>query len=239
MPTTSIDQVASADPVVASFSIFSLIMQADFIVKMVLLILFVSSLWCWAIVYDKYTKLKNLKKKAERFEESFWSGASLETLYETVGAVPTDPMSAVFAAAMREWQRSTNKGASSLALIQERIERAMNVTITREMERLEKFMSVLASIGSTAPFIGLFGTVWGVMNSFRSIAITGNTSLSVVAPGMAEALFATAMGLVAAIPAVLAYNKISNELNKYAGKLENFSSEFMAIFTRQAERRAA
>jgi biopolymer transport protein TolQ len=224
-------------------SVIGLVLQADIIVKIVLLILVLASFWCWTIIFDKFLKMRRLQDQAAQFEEAFWSGGSLEDLYDRIGNRPVDPMSAVFAAAMREWRRSSARGLVAgqpgKASLQERIERVMNVTVGREMERLEKYLPFLASVGSTAPFIGLFGTVWGIMNSFTSIAAQKNTSLAVVAPGIAEALFATALGLVAAIPAVLAYNKISNDLGRYAHRLEAFSGEFGAILSRQLDERVS
>jgi biopolymer transport protein TolQ len=194
------------------------------------------------VVFDKVMRLRRLKRDAQSFEESFWSGGSLDDLFDRVGNRPTDPMSAIFAAAMREWRRSAAKGligsATMRASLQDRIERVMNVTVGREMERLERFMAYLATVGSTAPFVGLFGTVWGIMNSFTSIAASKNTSLAVVAPGIAEALFATALGLVAAIPAVIAYNKLSTDFGRYAGRLEAFANEFSAILSRQLDEKA-
>ncbi|MBX7146241.1 MAG: protein TolQ [Alphaproteobacteria bacterium] len=216
-----------------------LFLQADFIVKSVIILLAMASIWSWAIIFDKSTKLRKLKASANKFEESFWSGGSLEELFDRIGARPSDPMSSIFVGAMREWRRSAAKGLLGTdqlrANLQERIERVMNITISRELEYLERQMIFLASVGSAAPFIGLFGTVWGIMNSFSSIAMTKNTTLAVVAPGIAEALFATAFGLVAAIPAVLAYNKLSSDINRYAHRLETFSSEFGAILSRQLE----
>jgi biopolymer transport protein TolQ len=218
---------------------WGLFMQADFIVKTVMIALLASSFWCWAIIFDKLLRLRSLSQRAEQFEESFWSGGSLEELYDRIGARPLDPMSAIFAAAMREWRRSAAKGLTeretARVSLPQRIDRVMHVTLGREMDTLERNLGVLASVGSTAPFVGLFGTVWGIMNSFQSIAATKNTSLAVVAPGIAEALFATALGLVAAIPAVIAYNKISSDLDRYAKRLENFSGEFGAILSRQLE----
>jgi len=220
-------------------SMWSLFMRADFIVKFVMIALVGASFWCWAIIFDKLMRMRALWQRAEQFEESFWSGGSLEELYDRIGARPLDPMSAIFVAAMREWRRSAAKGladreATRVSLPQ-RIDRVMHVTLGREMDILERNLGVLASVGSTAPFIGLFGTVWGIMNSFQSIASSKNTSLAVVAPGISEALFATALGLVAAIPAVIAYNKISNDLDRYSKRLENFSGEFGAILSRQLE----
>jgi biopolymer transport protein TolQ len=224
-----------------SLSILDLVGQADIIVKLVLLLLIVASFWSWAVIFDKAMRLRRLRAAATSFEESFWSGGSLDDLFDRVGQRPVDPMSAVFAAAMREWRRSAAKGLLGTAVmrasLQQRIERVMNVTVGREMERAERFMSYLATVGSTAPFIGLFGTVWGIMDSFQSIAASKNTSLAVVAPGIAESLFATALGLVAAIPAVVAYNKLSTDFNRYAGRLEAFASEFSAILSRQLDER--
>lgn len=224
-----------------SLSILDLVGQADLIVKLVLLILILASFWSWAVIFDKAVRLRRLRAAAASFEETFWSGGSLDDLFDRVGQRPVDPMSAVFAAAMREWRRSAAKGllgtANMRASLQQRIERVMNVTVGREMERAERFMSYLATVGSTAPFVGLFGTVWGIMDSFQSIAASKNTSLAVVAPGIAESLFATALGLVAAIPAVVAYNKLSTDFSRYAGRLEAFAAEFSAILSRQLDER--
>ncbi|MBI3514344.1 MAG: protein TolQ [Proteobacteria bacterium] len=227
--------------VASQLSLWTLFIQADIVVKVVMILLLFASFWCWAIIFDKLMKLRHLVQQADEFEDSFWSGGSLEELYDRVGNRPVDPMSAVFAAAMREWRRSAAKGLANppaaRANLQQRIDRVMSVTVGRELERLEKYLPFLASVGSTAPFIGLFGTVWGIMNSFTAIAAQKNTSLAVVAPGIAEALFATALGLVAAIPAVLAYNKISNDLGRYANRLEAFAGEFSAILSRQLDER--
>ncbi len=229
----------SIDPY--DMSIWGLFERADIVVQAVILMLLLASFWCWAITFDKALRMRRLNSQANKFEESFWSGGSLEELFDRVGARPSDPMTAVFAAAMREWRRSSERGligAGAMgAGIGVRVERVMQVTLSREMERLERYMSFLASVGSTAPFIGLFGTVWGIMNSFQSIAAMKNTSLVVVAPGLAEALFATALGLVAAIPAVIAYNKLSSDLGRYANRLESFAGEFSAILSRQLEER--
>ena len=181
--------------------------------------------------------MRRLNKRSNAFEKTFWSGQSLDDLYDRISAEPRDPMSAVFVAAMREWRRSPSKsgiGGATVSLA-ERIDRVMHITVQREMDRVERYMTFLATTGSTAPFIGLFGTVWGIMNSFQSIALSKNTSLAVVAPGIAEALFATALGLLAAIPAVVAYNKLSRDLDRYAGRLDNFAGEFGAILGREME----
>jgi len=227
--------LAGAAPV-HDLSMIGLFLQADLVVKLVMLSLVFASVWSWAIIIDKLLKIRRLTEQAEQFEEAFWSGGSLEELYDRIGNRPIDPMSAVFAAAMREWRRSAQRGIGGHAgSLQQRIERVMSVTVGREMDRLEKWTPFLASVGSTAPFIGLFGTVWGIMNSFSAIAASKNTSLAVVAPGIAEALFATAIGLVAAIPAVLAYNKISTDMARYANRLENFAAEFGSILSRQLD----
>jgi len=224
---------ATAQTIAHDLSLWGLFMSADLVVKLIMIGLLIASFWSWTIIFNKFIRIKSLFSSATQFEDSFWSGGSLDALFERVGNRPRDPMSAVFAAAMREWKR-TGATRSSVTL-QERIERAMQVTLGREMDRLESHMGFLASVGSTAPFIGLFGTVWGIMNSFQSIAASQNTSLAVVAPGIAEALFATAIGLVAAIPAVIAYNKLSSELNRYSNRLDSFANEFGAIISRQLE----
>jgi biopolymer transport protein TolQ len=225
-----------------NFSIWHLFLNADAIGKAVLVMLVIASFWCWAIIFEKMLRLRRLNRQADSFEDSFWSGGSLDDLYDRIGAKPGDPMSAMFSAAMREWRRSAAKGLAVAndirAGLHQRIERVMQVTLGREMERNERYMTFLASVGSTAPFIGLFGTVWGIMNSFQAIGASRNTSLAVVAPGISEALFATALGLVAAVPAVIAYNKLSTDLGRYVGRLEAFSSEFSAILSRQLDEKA-
>jgi biopolymer transport protein TolQ len=240
MQGNTVDAVQMMGAVAATdFSVWALFLKADIIVKSVMIFLFIASIWCWAIIIEKILCIRKLNTSAEAFEDSFWSGGSLDELYDRIGAQPTDPMSAVFSAAMREWKRSVDAGSGldSGSSLMERIDRVMDVTVSREVERIERQMTILASTGSTAPFVGLFGTVWGIMNSFQAISITKNTSLAVVAPGIAEALFATAFGLVAAIPAVIAYNKISKDLDRYTARLDDFSSEFSAIILRQMEGR--
>ncbi len=221
-------------------SILGLFWRADIIVKAVMLILLFSSFWCWAIIFDKIVRIRRLSGQAEEFEESFWSGGSLEDLYDRVGRRPGHPLAAVFSAAMQELKRGIQKqhvlaDDRLRAGLQQRINQAMNVTVDREMDRLERYMGFLATVGSTAPFVGLFGTVWGIMNAFTAISISKNTSLAVVAPGIAEALFATALGLLAAIPAVVAYNKLSADLDRYASRLENFAAEFHSLLSRQLD----
>ena len=219
-------------------SLWGLFLQADWVVKLVMVGLLLASVWVWAIVFEKITSIRRANRAADAFEDAFWSGGSLDDLFRKEGDHPSHPMAAVFAAAMREWRRSAQRLAGSdlvAAGLKERIDRTMNVTVQREMDRLERWMVFLASVGSVGPFVGLFGTVWGIMNSFAAIAGMQNTNLAVVAPGIAEALFATAIGLVAAIPAVLAYNKISSDLARFAGRLEGFAAEFGAILSRQSE----
>jgi biopolymer transport protein TolQ len=222
------------------FSMFSLFMRADLVVKSVIVILLLASIWCWAIIFEKMLGMRKLNAGASKFEQAFWSGVSLDELYNRTGAQPKDPMTAVFIAAMREWNRAVapEGDATARVSLSERIERVMQITLAREMDRAERYMTFLATTGSTAPFIGLFGTVWGIMNSFQSIAVSKNTSLAVVAPGIAEALFATALGLLAAIPAVVAYNKLSRDLDRYAGRLDSFAGEFSAILSRQLDERS-
>jgi biopolymer transport protein TolQ len=220
-------------------SLWGLFVQADIVVKIVMLGLLAASVWVWAIVFEKFASLRRANREADGFEDRFWSGGSLDELYDAEGAKPGNPMAAVFGAAMGEWRRTVRVAGADVSRsgVRDRVDRAIAVTIQREMERLERWMVFLASVGSTAPFIGLFGTVWGIMHSFSAIAAMHNTNLAVVAPGIAEALFATAIGLVAAIPAVLAYNKVSTDLARYAARLEAFGAEFGAILSRQSEER--
>ncbi len=217
------------------FSLVALFLKADIVVKSVMVILVIASIWCWAIIIDKVMRLRRLNRAADEFEDTFWSGGSLDELYKKAGANPREPMAAVFGAAMREWRRSAENSRDTGKSMIDRVDRVMDVTVTREVERIERQLTILATTGSTAPFIGLFGTVWGIMNSFQAIAISKNTSLAVVAPGIAEALFATALGLLAAIPAVIAYNKISKDMDRYGDRLDTFSGEFSAIISRQSE----
>jgi biopolymer transport protein TolQ len=226
-----------ADLAPSDLSIFTLFLQAHWIVKSVMVGLMVCSIWVWAIAIDKLILYARTTRAMDGFEQTFWSGQSLEELYRTVSARPNHSMAALFVAAMREWKRSFEGAPRSFAGLQMRIEKVMDVTIMREIERLERRLLVLATVGSAGPFIGLFGTVWGIMTSFQSIAASKNTSLAVVAPGIAEALFATAIGLVAAIPATIFYNKFSSEVNKQAQRLEGFADEFAAILSRQIDER--
>ena len=244
MENATVDAATIADAAQHSLSAWSLFLQADIVVKLVLLLLLAASFWSWAIIFDKVIRMRRLRREADRFEDAFWSGGSLDALYDRISlAGPSHPMAVLFLAAMREWRRSTERGVvrgkQGLGSLQVRIGQVMRVSIDREMERLERYLGFLASVGSVAPFVGLFGTVWGIMNSFHAIASSKNTSLAVVAPGIAEALFATALGLLAAIPAVMAYNKFSNDLSRLNVRLEGFAGEFSALMSRQLDEEAA
>jgi len=238
-PDRAVDAADLGGSVGHDLSMIGLFMQADLIVKLVMLMLMMMSVWSWAIVFEKRAILSKLRKRARKFEDAFWSGEPLDKLYQRIKKSPHDPLLKTFSAGMEEWQNTVQDGVPDKealkAGLRQRVERAMNVTIGREMERLERGMTFLATVGSTAPFIGLFGTVWGIMNSFTAIAQSNNTSLAVVAPGIAEALFATALGLVAAIPAVVAYNGYGNKLDRYNTRLEAFVTEFSAILSRHLE----
>jgi len=222
----------------AGVSFIELFLQADIVVQAVMVGLLLASVWSWAIVIEKYFAFRRAHRENDRFEQLFWSGQSLDELYNGLARGHTIAMAALFVAAMREWKRSVEGSTRALGGIQLRVEKVMDVTISREMERLDKRLLFLATVGSTAPFVGLFGTVWGIMNSFQAIAISKNTNLAVVAPGIAEALFATALGLLAAIPAVIFYNKFSADSSRVALRLEGFADEFSAIVSRQIDVRS-
>ncbi|MGE0753782.1 MAG: protein TolQ [Alphaproteobacteria bacterium] len=221
------------------FSMWGMFWQADFVVQLVIIFLLLSSFWCWAIIFEKWFLFRRVQAKADRFENEFWSSEALDQFHEKIKKRPGHPMANIFIAAMEEWGRSKNKKRSSpngfKVGLADRIIQVMLVARNREVERLESGLGFLATTGSAAPFVGLFGTVWGIMHSFHSIALTKNTSLVAVAPGIAEALFATAIGLFAAIPAVIAYNRFNAELAHFANKLEDFSTEFDTILSRQLE----
>ncbi len=236
----AVDAVNLGSAAAADLSLWGLFMQADIVVKIVMVGLLLASVWVWGIIFEKIVSLRRANRDADAFEDRFWSGGSLDDLYEQDGIKPVHPMAAVFSAAMGEWRRTVRVAGADVTRsgVRDRVDRAIGVTIQREMDRMEQQMIFLASVGATAPFIGLFGTVWGIMHSFSAIAAMHNTNLAVVAPGIAEALFATAIGLVAAIPAVLAYNKISTDLARFASRLEGFGTEFGAILSRQSEERA-
>ena len=206
------------------FSLISLFLRADIIVKSVMIILVAFSIYSWAIIFDKIRLFRKINKSAEEFEEKFWKSKSAETFYNNLPSTTDDPMAELFKSSMQMVMKSRSKSNLS-----ERLAGVLEANIEKQMTNVDKNYTFLATVGSTAPFIGLFGTVWGIMNSFQSIAISRNTSLAIVAPGIAEALFATALGLLAAIPAVIAYNKFSNDSKKYSQKLENFSKRFISI----------
>jgi len=218
-------------------SILQLFLNAHIVVQIVIVGLLAASIWSWAIIIEKFFMFAKARKETDKFEQVFWSGQSLDELYQALAQRRNVGMAALFVAAMREWKRSFEGSARSFGGLQMRIEKVMEVTIAREVERLESRLLVLATVGSAGPFIGLFGTVWGIMTSFQSIAASKNTSLAVVAPGIAEALFATALGLVAAIPATIFYNKFASQVNKQAQRLEGFADEFAAILSRQIDER--
>jgi biopolymer transport protein TolQ len=227
--------------VAVDLSIFHLFMNAHVVVKLVIIGLILASIWSWAIIFEKFFLFAKTRKEADKFEQVFWSGQSLDELYQALAQRRNTGMAALFVAAMREWKRSTERESGDRALkpmpgVQHRVEKVMDVTIGREVERLERRLTFLATVGSTGPFVGLFGTVWGIMTSFQAIATSKNTSLAVVAPGIAEALFATALGLLAAIPAVIFYNKFNSEVARHAARLEGFADEFSAILSRQIDK---
>ena len=220
------------------YSLFSLFIQATFLVQFVMVGLVVASVVCWGIIFEKFFLVTRTQRATEKFEQLFWSGQSLEDLYLSLGPKNNQSMAALFMAAMREWKRSQESAMrAGFQGVQKRIEMVMDVQLQREMNQLESRLLVLATVGSTAPFIGLFGTVWGIMNSFRAISVSKSTNLAVVAPGLAEALFATALGLLAAIPAVIFYNKFAHDIGKLGARLENFADEFGAIISRQLDER--
>jgi len=233
--------VAAGTTLGGEFSLLSLFLSAGIVVKAVMGLLIVSSVWSWAVIVDKSLLFGRLKRKSRRFEDVFWSGKPLEDMHRKLGGKFDHPMARVFDAGMTEWGRGTKGAARSDALVigtKDRIDKVMNVAVSRELEQAESNLGILATIGSAAPFVGLLGTVWGIMTAFQAIAVTKDTNLAVVAPGIAEALFATALGLVAAIPAVVGYNRYSSALNSYAVQLQGFADEFSAILSRQIDDRA-
>ena len=237
MNTETMTDVATA---AQTMSMWDLVWASDTVTKVVMIGLIAASVWSWAIIIEKLGTLRQVKQRSRKFEERFWSGGSLDRLYDAIGTHPSDPMSAMFVAAMKEWKRTnimkskTDRGLRGVSL-QQRIEKSMTVSMDKEVEALDTRMGFLASIGSVAPLVGLFGTVWGIINSFNAIAATQSNSLSAMAPGIAEALFTTAFGLIAAIPAVVAYNKISSDIDRYAKRLENFMAEFSSILSREID----
>jgi len=208
------------------FSLIQLFIRADIIVKSVIIILIAASIYSWALIFEKYKLFKKIDKTTTSFEEKFWKSRSAESFYNTLTNREKDPIANIFQTAMGELIKTKSK---SSAVQSARVSRILEISADKEIKLIEKHFTFLATVGSTAPFIGLFGTVWGIMNSFQSIAISRNTSLAIVAPGIAEALFATALGLLAAIPAVVAYNKFNSDSKKYSARIENFSKRFLSI----------
>ena len=235
MDPADVAQGAIAPVSAGGFSFFELFIQAHLVVKIVMIGLLLSSVWSWAIIFEKLFAFRKARVESDKFEALFWSGQSLDELYAGLSRGHTITMAALFVAAMREWKRSVEGNIRALGGIQLRVEKVMDVTISREMERLDIRLLFLAIVGSTSPFVGPFGTVWGIMTSFQSIAVSKNTSLAVVAPGIAEALFATALGLIAAIPAVVFYNKFSADSAAISQRLYAFADEFAAIVSRQID----
>jgi biopolymer transport protein TolQ len=235
MEDNAVTALSLAGDEAVGFGLWSLVMQADPVVKVVLAILVLASIWSWTVIFDKAFRIGRLRRKTRAFERAFWSGAALDDLYRRLGREADHPMALLFAAAMEEWRDSPRPPPGGARALLDRIGKVMSLTLERELEMLERHLSSLATIGSTAPFVGLFGTVWGIMNSFQSIALTKNTTLAVVAPGIAEALLATALGLVAAIPAVIAYNKLSGDVDRYANRVSNFADEFAVVLSRELD----
>ena len=208
------------------FSIIQLFLRADFVVKSVIIILIAASIYSWALIFEKQRLFKKIEKSTNNFEEKFWKSKSAENFYNNLSNKAQDPLTNIFQSAMVELIKTKSKSSSVQTA---RVSRVLEISVDKEINLIEKHFTFLATVGSTAPFIGLFGTVWGIMNSFQSIAISRNTSLAIVAPGIAEALFATALGLLAAVPAVVAYNKFTSDSRKYSGRIENFSKRFISI----------
>ena len=217
------------------FSLVALFLRATFTVKVVMLMLLVSSFWSWAIIIQKHILFRKARAEASVFDRAFWSGEPLDELFEKIGPTPDGASGKIFASGMLEWRRSHRQDGGLIAGAQARIDRSMDVAIAKESENLNSGLSFLATVGSTAPFIGLFGTVWGIKHSFEQIAISQNTNLAVVAPGIAEALLATAVGLIAAIPAVVFYNKLNADSERIIGGYEAFADEFATILSRQLD----
>ena len=211
---------------VNDFSLWQLFIRADFVVKAVIILLIASSIYSWALIFDKYRMFKKINESTQKFEDKFWKSKSAEGFSKTLPAKSEDPLTQIFQSAMNEVVRTRSK---SSAVQSARVERVLEIVTDNQIKKIEKNFTFLATVGATAPFIGLFGTVWGIMNSFQSIAISRNTSLAIVAPGIAEALFATALGLLAAIPAVVAYNKFNSDSKRYIARIDNFSKRFLSI----------
>ena len=234
-PEQAADAIAAAQEL--DFSLAALFLRATLTVQIVMVLLVLASVWSWAVAISKFMRYARAKREAGMFETAFWSGQPLDELHERLGDRPRSALERIFVAGMNEWRKSHGTGGKLIAGAESRINRVMNVAIARESESLESRLSTLATVGSVTPFVGLFGTVWGIKNSFESIAMSGNTNLAVVAPGIAEALVATALGLLAAIPAVILYNKLSGDCDRLVGRMESFADEFGAILDRQMQKR--
>jgi biopolymer transport protein TolQ len=238
METEALSDIATSTA--TQLSLWDMVWASDTITKVVMIGLIAASVWSWAIIFEKFATLRQVKKTSKKFEEAFWSGGSLDRLYDAIGNHPRDPMSAMFIAAMKEWRRTnimkskTDRGLRGVSL-QQRIEKAMSVSMDKELDELDNRLGFLASTGSVAPLVGLFGTIWGIIGSFNAISTTQSNSLSAMAPGIAEALFTTAFGLIAAIPAVVAYNMITSDIDRYTKRLENFIDEFSTILSREID----
>ena len=237
MDPAVVAQAGAAAATAHDLSLWGMFFQAHIVVKLVMLGLLSASVWSWAIVIEKYMLYSRTKRNMDRFDKVFWSGQNLEELYRSLARRPNTALAALFVSAMDEWKRSFESKVRTFAGLNTRIEKVLDVSIQREVDRLESRLLVLATVGSAGPFVGLFGTVWGIMSSFQSIAASKNTSLAVVAPGIAEALFATALGLLAAIPATIFYNKLTSDVQKLSGRMEAFADEFSAILSRQIDER--
>lgn len=230
--------LAAPDAQVMDFSLAAMFMRATIVVQIVMLMLIAASFWSWAIIVEKLLVFSRLTGKTSKFEDRFWSGKPLDELFDSVGEQPQTPIERVFTSGMTEWRRSLRQEGGLIPGTQSRVDRAMNVAIARESGQMNKRLSYLATVGSVSPFVGLFGTVWGIKTAFEAIAVEQNTNLAVVAPGIAEALLATALGLLAAIPAVVAYNRFSTDSEGLVGGLENFADEFSTILGRQIDRQS-
>lgn len=226
-----------SEAVRSSLSMYGMFMDSDLFMKVLILGLLFTSVWCWAIIFDKVATFKKIRLAMKSFEEKFWSGGSLEELFLAYAKSPKDPLSVIFVSAIQEWRRSMSerKKAHAAIKVSERIDKVMQIAIDKQVDKMETRMTFLASTGSVAPLLGLFGTVWGIMDSFNAIGATQSTNIAAVAPGVAEALFTTAVGLIAAIPAVIAYNKLTNDIERMAQRMETFSDELSAILSRQME----
>ncbi len=219
----------------ADFTLVALFFRASFIVQLVMVALIVASVWVWTIAFTKIAMFRRSRGNASAFDQAFWSGEPLDELYDQVADTPSSASERVFVAGMTEWRRSLRDDGALIPGVQQRVDRSMDVAIARESQRMTNGLNFLATTGATAPFVGLFGTVWGIMRSFQEIAISGQTSLAVVAPGIAEALLATGLGLLAAIPAVILYNKLSSDADEIVGTFESFADEFSTLLSRQLD----